>query len=119
MFGYMTATQARALYDRAQWPRPSHVTQRLNAALAALTTEEIEAARSYAEAMVEQRAFELASQGFAEVKRLEELRGFYQGKSEEGDDAADTPRGFQAARQRENYQAWLQGKRREEYCDGE
>ena len=86
MPGYMTATQARALYDRAQRRRPSRVTPGLNAALAALTTEEIEAARSYAEAMVEQGAWELASQGFAEVTRLEELRGFYQGKREEEDD---------------------------------
>lgn len=116
MSPFMTAPQARALYDRAQRPRPRRIDPELNAALAALTTEEIEAARSYAEAMVEQRAFELASQGFAEVKRLEELRGFYQGKRKE---PADATRGFQAARQRENYQSWLQGKRREEYCDGE
>ncbi len=40
-------------------------------------------------------------------------------KSEEDDDATDAPRGFQAARQREYYQSWLQRKRREEYCDGE
>ncbi len=82
----MTAAATRALYDRAQRPRPSHVTPGLNAALAALTTEEIEAARAYAEAMIEQGAWELASRGFAEVTRLEELRSFYQGKREEGDD---------------------------------
>ncbi|KKN35224.1 hypothetical protein LCGC14_0785960 [marine sediment metagenome] len=86
MPGYMTAAAARALYDRAQRPRPPHVTPRLNAALIALTTEEIEAARAYAEAMVEQGAWELASRGFAEVTRLEELRDYYRNGREEGDD---------------------------------
>ncbi len=86
MPGFMTATAARALYDRAQRPRPSHVTPRLNAALAAMLADEIRVARENAAAMAAQGHNGPAAYVFAEVARMGKLRGFYQGTSEEGDD---------------------------------
>ncbi len=86
MPGYMTATAARALYDRAQRPRPSHVTPALNAALAAMLAGEIRVARESAAVMAAQGHNGCAAGVFAEVARMGKLRGFYAGKSEEGDD---------------------------------
>ncbi len=92
MPGYMTAAQARALYDRAQRRRPSRVTQRLrsrelNAALAAMLTGEIRVARASGAVMAAQGHNGPAAYVFAEVARMEELREFYRGKREEEDDA--------------------------------
>ncbi len=86
MFGYMAAAAARALYDRAQCPRPSHVTPELNAALSVMLAGEIRVARESAAVMAAQGHNGPAAYVFAEVRRMTELRGFYQGKSEEGDD---------------------------------
>ena len=86
MPGYMTATQARALYDRAQRPRPSRVTPRLNAALAAMLTGEIRVARESGAVMAAQGHNGPAAFVFTEMRRMTELREFYKGKSEEGDD---------------------------------
>ncbi len=61
MPGYMTATQARALYDRAQRPRKSHVTPRLNAALAAMLTGEIRVARESGAVMADVKAWAITS----------------------------------------------------------
>ncbi len=80
MSPFMSAAATRDLYDRAQRPRPSHVTPELNARLIAGTNEQITAARSYATEMLEQRAFALAGYGFTEVARLERLREYYEGK---------------------------------------
>ena len=96
MPGYITAPQARALldramraddlYDRAQCPRPSHVTPRLNAALAAMLADEIRVARASGAVMAAQGHNGPAAYVFAEVRRMTELRGFYQGRGKEGDD---------------------------------
>ncbi len=86
MPGYMTAPQARALYDRAQRPRPSHVTPRLNAALAAMLTGEIRVARESGAVMAVQGHNGPAAGVFAEAARMGKLREFYQGRDEEGDD---------------------------------
>ncbi len=88
MPGYMTAAQARALYDRAQRPRPSHVTQRLrsrelNAALAAMLTDEIRVARESGAVMAAQGHNGPAAYVFSEVARMGKLRGFYAGTREE------------------------------------
>ena len=83
MPGYITAPQARALYDRAQRPRPSHVTPELNAALAAMLAGEIRVARESAAVMAAQGHNGPAAYVFAEVRRMAELRGFYQGKRDE------------------------------------
>ncbi len=80
MPGYMTAAAARALYDRAQRPRPSHVTQRLNAALAAMLAGEIRVARESAAVMAVQGHNGPAAGVFAEVRRMTELREFYTGR---------------------------------------
>ena len=90
MPGYMTAAQARALYDRAQRPRPSHVTAELNAALSAMLGDEIRVARESGAVMAAQGYNGCAACVFTEVRRMTELRGFYQGKHEEGDDASPT-----------------------------
>ncbi len=79
MPGFVTAAQARALYDRAQRAHPRRIDPELNARLIAGTNEQITAARSYATEMLEQRAFALAGYGFTEVARLEKLRDFYEG----------------------------------------
>ncbi len=86
MPGYMTAAAARDLYDRAQRPRPSHVTARLNAALAAMLADEIRVARESGAGMATQGHNGPAAYVFAEVRRMEKLRSFYAGKREEGDD---------------------------------
>ncbi len=86
MPGYMTAAQARALYDRAQRRRPSHVTQRLNAALGTMLTSEIRVARESGAVMAAQGHNGCAAGVFAEVRRMTELRGFYRGRGKEGDD---------------------------------
>ena len=86
MPGYMTATQARDLYDRAQRPRPSHVTPRLNAALSTMLTGEIRVARESGAVMAAQGHNGPAAFVFAEVRRMTKLRGFYQGRGKEGDD---------------------------------
>ncbi len=88
MPGYMTAAAARALYDRAQRPRASHVTPRLNAALAAMLAGEIRVARESGAVMAAQGHNGCAAFAFSEMARMTELRGFYQGKSEEGDDGS-------------------------------
>ena len=92
----MTAPQARALldcamraddlYDRARRPRPSHVTPRLNAALAAMLAGEIRVARESGAVMAAQGHNGCAAGVFAEVARMGKLRGFYRGRDEEGDD---------------------------------
>ncbi len=96
MPGFMTATQAREqldcamraddLYDRAQRPRPSHVTPRLNAALAAMLAGELRVARESGAVMAAQGHNGCAAGVFSEVARMGKLRGFYRGTSEEGDD---------------------------------
>ena len=86
MSGYMSAAAARALYDRAQRPRPSHVTPELNAALAAMLAGEIRVARESAAVMAAQGHNGPAAFVFSEVRRMTELQGFYRGKREEGDD---------------------------------
>ena len=91
MFGYMTAAAARALYDRAQRRRPSHVAQRLrsrelNAALAAMLTGEIRVARESGAVMAAQGHNGPAAYVFSEVRRMTELREFCRGKREEEDD---------------------------------
>ncbi len=91
MSGFLSATATRALYDRAQRPRPSHVTPRLrsrehNAALAAMLADEIRVARESGAIMAAQGHNGCAAGMFSEVARMGKLRGFYAGKSEEGDD---------------------------------
>ena len=86
MPGFMTATAKRDLLRRAMLPRPSHATPELNAALIAATQEEIDAARHYAEAMLEQRNHALAGHGFVEARRLERHKAWLEGKREGGDD---------------------------------
>ncbi len=83
---FMTATQARALYDRAQCPRPSQVTPELNAALAAMLTGEIRVARESGAGMAAQGHNGPAAYVFSEMARMGKLREFYTGKREEGDD---------------------------------
>ena len=86
MPGYMTAAQARALYDRAQRRRPRRVTPGLAASLSTMLTGEIRVARESAAVMAAQGHNGPAAYVFAEVARMGKLRGFYQGKSEEEDD---------------------------------
>ncbi len=86
MSAFLTASQARALYDRAQRRRKSHVTPALNAALIADLDEQIIAARNYAEAMMKQGYLASADWGYKEVRRMTKLRDFYAGKRKEGDD---------------------------------
>ncbi len=88
MPSYMTAAATRVLYDRAQRPRPRRVTPALNAALAAMLAGEIRVARESGAVMAAQGHNGPAACVFAEVRRMTELRGFYQGKSEERDDDA-------------------------------
>ncbi len=90
MPGFMTAPQARALYDRAQRPRPSHVTPERNAALAAILADEIRVARASGAVMAAQGHNGCAAGVFAEAARMTGLREFYRGGSEEGDDASPT-----------------------------
>ncbi len=85
MPGYMTAAAARALYDRAQRPRPSHVTPRLrsrelNAALSAMLTDEIRVARASGAVMAAQGHNGPAAFVFTEMRRMTELREFYTGR---------------------------------------
>ncbi len=92
----MTAPQARALldcamraddlYDRAQRPRPSHVTPALNAALAAMLTGEIRVARESAAVMAAQGHNGPAAYVFTEVRRMGKLRAYYTGTREESDE---------------------------------
>ena len=86
MPGYMTAPATRALYDRAQRPRPSHVTPELNAALAAMLADEIRVARASGAVMAAQGHNGPAAYVFSEVRRMTELREFCRGKREEGND---------------------------------
>ena len=86
MSAFMTAPQARALYDRAQRPRPRRVTPALNAALAAMLAGEIRVARESGAVMAAQGHNGPAAYVFAEVARMGKLRGFYKGKGKEGDD---------------------------------
>ncbi|KKN61582.1 hypothetical protein LCGC14_0520350 [marine sediment metagenome] len=83
MSGYMTATAARALYDRAQRPRPSRVTPERNAALAAMLADEIRVARASGAVMAAQGHNGPAAYVFSEVRRMTELRGFYAGERSE------------------------------------
>ena len=83
---FMTAAATRALYDRAQRPRPSHVTPELNAALAAMLAGEIRVARESGAVMAAQGHNGCAAGVFAEVRRMTELRGYYQGKEESDED---------------------------------
>lgn len=82
MSSFMTATQARALYDRAQRPRQRRVDHELNAALAAMLADEIRVARKSAAIMAVQGHNGSAAYVFAEVRRMTELAKFYG----EGDD---------------------------------
>lgn len=87
MSPFMTAAAARVFYDRAQRPRPSHMTPRLNAALSAMLAGEIRVARESAAVMAAQGHNGPAAYVFSEVRRMTELRGFYQGERKEGNDA--------------------------------
>ena len=86
MSPFMTAAQARALYDRAQRRRPRRVTPGLAASLSTMLTGEIRVARESGAGMAMQGHNGPAAYVFAEVRRMTELRGFYQGKRKEGDD---------------------------------
>ncbi len=86
MSPFMSASATRALYDRAQRRRPSRVTPRLNAALAAMLTGEIRVARASGAVMAAQGYNGPAAFVFTEMRRMTELRGFYQGRGKEGDD---------------------------------
>ncbi len=83
MPGFMTAAQARALYDRAQRRRPRRVTPGLAASLSTMLTGEIRVARESGAVMAAQGHNGPAAFVFAEVRRMGKLRGFYADKSEE------------------------------------
>ena len=90
MPGFLTAAAARALYDRAQRPRPSHVTPQINTALAAMLADEIRVARESGAVMAAQGHNGCAAYVFSEVARMGKLRGFYRGRTEEPDDGSPT-----------------------------
>ncbi len=88
MIRFMSVPDKRALYDGAARGRRGRVTPALNAALAAMLTGEIRVARESAAVMAVQGHNGCAAGVFAEVRRMTELREFYQGTGEEEDDGA-------------------------------